>query len=71
MQAAEQPSAEHKNYWSRWTSDFDYVYVLFTDADFENPNPARLTAIYAGDRFVLYRIDPPHLADAGEPQSLD
>ncbi len=22
------------SYWSHWTSDYDYVYVLFTDADY-------------------------------------
>jgi hypothetical protein len=71
LQAAEQPNPEHKNYWSRWTSDFDYVYVLFTEGDFENPDPARLTALYAGDRFVLYRINPPQLAAAGEAEALD
>jgi hypothetical protein len=71
LQVAEQPSPDHKSYWARWTSDFDYVYVLFTDTDFENPDPAHLTAIYAGDRFVLYRINPPHLADAGDVQPAD
>jgi hypothetical protein len=71
MKAAEAPDPDHKTYWSRWTSDFDYVYMLFTDPDFENPDPARLTAIYAGERFVLYQINPPKLADAGEPTALD
>jgi hypothetical protein len=71
MKAAEAPDPDHKAYWSRWTSDFDYVYMLFTDPDFENPDPARLTAIYAGERFVLYQIHPPKLADAGEPALLD
>ena len=49
-----------------WTSDYDYVYVLFTDPSHENPDPARLTAIYAGERFVLYRINSADMADAGE-----
>src|SRR3954468_19619629 len=71
MKAAEAPDPDHKAYWSRWTSDFDYVYMLFTDPDFENPDPARLTAIYAGERFVLYQTNPPKLADAGEPLPLD
>jgi hypothetical protein len=71
MKVAEAPDPDHKAYWSRWTSDFDYVYMLFTDPDFENPDPARLTAIYAGERFVLYQINPPKLADAGEPALLD
>ena len=53
-------------YWRRWTSDYDYLYVLFTDADYENPDPARLTPIYAGERFMLYRINP-QVADVAEP----
>jgi len=40
--------------------------VLFTDADYENPDPARLTPIYAGERFMLYRINP-QVADVAEP----
>src|SRR5215212_4349561 len=71
MKVAETPDPNHKAYWSRWTSDFDYIYMLFTDPDFENPDPARLTAIYAGERFVLYQINPPKLADASEPTALD
>jgi hypothetical protein len=30
-----------------------------------------MTAIYAGDRFVLYRINPSKLADAGEAALQD
>jgi hypothetical protein len=71
MKAAELPDPDHKTYWSRWTSEFDYIYLLFTDADFENPDPVRLTAIYAGERFVLYRINPSKLADSSEPAVLD
>jgi hypothetical protein len=71
LQVAEQPDASHRNYWSRWTSEFDYIYAIFTEANFENPDPLRLTAIYAGDRFVLYRINRPKLADAGEVAPQD
>jgi hypothetical protein len=71
LQVAEHPDGNQSNYWSRWTSDFDYVYAIFTEPDFENPDPVRLTAIYAGERFVLYRINPPKLADAGEAAPQD
>ena len=47
------------DYWRHWTTDYDYLYVLFTDADFENPDPTRLTEIFAGARFALYRIEKP------------
>jgi hypothetical protein len=55
LQAAEQPGGS--SYWGRWTADFDYLYVLFTDADYTNPDPTRLTPIYAGTRFILYQIN--------------
>jgi hypothetical protein len=64
LQVAGEADAVQTNYWGRWTSDYDYVYVLFTDPNYQNPDPERLTAIYAGDRFTLYRIDGRHVADA-------
>jgi len=47
------------NYWNKWTTDYDYVYVLFTDSNsYENPDSSRLTTVYTGDRFALFRINP-------------
>jgi hypothetical protein len=63
---AEEPDPTNVEYWRRWTTDYDYVYVLFTDADYVNPDPARLTPVFAGERFMLYRINP-QVAEAGEP----
>lgn len=57
VEVAEDASSEKSAYWRRWTADFDYLYVLFTEPTYENPAPNLLTAIYAGDRFVLYRIN--------------
>jgi len=51
-------------YWSRWTTDYDYLYILFTDRDYANPDPTRLTPLFAGHRFVLYHIDGAQLARA-------
>ena len=68
LQSAEQTDADEPDYWSRWTVDFNYLYVLFTDPDYKNPDAARLTPIYIGPRFVLYRIKAPQVADAVEPQ---
>jgi hypothetical protein len=53
------------DYWRRWTTDYDYLYVLFTDARHENPDPARLAPVFAGDKFMLYRIENTQIADAG------
>ena len=49
-------------YWSRWGADFDYLYILFTRPDFENPDPVRLAPVYAGDRFMLYRVGEAQIA---------
>jgi len=37
---------------------------LFTDRDYANPDPTRLTPLFAGNRFVLYHIDGAQLARA-------
>jgi hypothetical protein len=68
LNVIEEPNTPAAGYWGKWNSDYDYVYVLFTDANYQNPDPGRLTAIYAGERFMLYRIHP-QIADSGE--SLD
>jgi hypothetical protein len=44
-------------YWRRWTQDYDYLYVLFTTPNYANPDPTHLTELYAGDRFILYRVE--------------
>jgi hypothetical protein len=55
-------------YWANWTSDFDYIYVLFTGTAYPNPDPERLAPVYAGNRFMLYKITAP-VADAADWQS--
>jgi hypothetical protein len=55
-----------KPYWSKWQTDYDYIYVLFTDTDYENPDPERLSAIYAGERFALFRVIPPNSPKDGD-----
>jgi hypothetical protein len=57
LQVADPADDGQPQYWSRWTTDYDYVYVLFTDPDYQNPAPSQLTPIFAGDRFVLYRVN--------------
>ena len=59
--------AQSPYYWRRWTSDYDYLYVLFVDQNFENPDPQHLTTLFTGDRFVLYRIDSSQVADVRKP----
>jgi len=59
-------AARETDYWRRWTTDYDYLYVLFTDPRYRNPDPARLTPVFTGDKFMLYRIENAQIADAGK-----
>jgi len=74
VQVASLTEPEGTNYWRRWTSEFDYVYVLFTDANYQNPDPTRLTPVFTHARFVLYRIKeitaPNNIAQAPEPEAV-
>jgi hypothetical protein len=64
---AKDHDATSEDYWKRWTHDYDYLYVLFVDQGYQNPDPEHLTELFAGERFVLYRIDSSQIADAGKP----
>jgi hypothetical protein len=64
VRLARNEEARSENYWKRWTSDYDYLYVLFVDSNYENPDPEHLTALFRGQRFVLYHIDGSQIADA-------
>ena len=64
LKSAEQIDGDEPPYWSRWTRDFGYLYVLFTDSNYANPDPTRLVPLYAGTRFVLYQITGPQVARA-------
>ena len=66
LQAAPRIEGDGPPYWSRWSRDYDYLYVLFTEPDYANPDPLRLEPLYVGDRFVLYRINAPQMAQAAE-----
>ena len=66
VRIADHKDVDDTDYWKRWTADFDYLYVLFTDQGYENPDPAHLTEIFTGERFVLYRIDQSQIADASK-----
>jgi hypothetical protein len=67
VRLARDEDAQSSHYWRRWTADYDYLYVLFVDGNFENPDPERLTTLFTGDRFVLYRIESSQVADVRKP----
>ena len=57
--AADHPQEWMPEYWRRWM-EFDYVYVLFTEDEAPNPDPARLKLVQDGDKFQLYRVIKPN-----------
>ena len=63
IQAADHPLPWMPAFWLNWTK-FDYLYVLFTEDEAANPDPARLKLIADGDRFQLYKILSPETAAA-------
>ena len=63
IQAADHPVPNMPAFWLNWTK-FDYLYILFTEDEAPNPDPARLKLIADGDRFQLYRILKPQAAAA-------
>jgi len=62
LQVADGSEDGDGSYWSTWTTDYDYVYVLFTDSEYDNPDPERLTSVYTGERFALFKIKPKPIA---------
>jgi hypothetical protein len=66
LQDANRPLA-YGEYWQRWTADYDYLYVLFTPPNFQNPDPSHLSEMYVGDRFVLYRVERSQVTAASRP----
>jgi hypothetical protein len=47
---------DHKVFWHDWENRFDYVYVLFSDEDTQNPAPDHLKLVHDGARFQLYKV---------------
>jgi hypothetical protein len=64
VRVADRNDPDPDHYWVHWTSDYDYLYVLFTKPDFKNPDRTHLIEIFAGDRFILYRIERSQLTAA-------
>jgi len=63
VRLARNEDAQSDHYWRRWTADYDYLYVLFVDGNFENPDPEHLTTLFTGDRFALFRVESSQIAD--------
>ena len=49
-------SAPSGHYWDRWTEQFEYVYVLYTDGA-TNPAPDLMKLVYQGPHFQLFKVN--------------
>ncbi len=49
-------SPDDSGYWHDWINKYDYIYVLFTDEDSDNPMPDKLKTVYEGENFQLYHV---------------
>ena len=57
--AADKPAPNGPHYWDDWSQHYDYLYLLFTDTDADNPDPKHMTLVQDGTNFQLYRINKP------------
>jgi hypothetical protein len=49
-------SPDDSAFWHDWVSKYDYVYLLFTDEDSDNPAPDKLKTLFEGENFQLYHV---------------
>jgi hypothetical protein len=54
--AAEKLDIDSPKYWDLWPQHYDYLYLLFTESDADNPDPAHLSLMQDGTNFQLYRV---------------
>lgn len=55
------------HYWDTWPTRYDYLYVLFTEGNSPNPDPAHLTLLHQGPQFQLFKVHP-DLSDLPESE---
>jgi len=65
------PDPDSTAYWRDWPQRFDYVYVLFTEDDADNPAPDLMTQVFDGGRFQLYRVGKARTAKATDTKATD
>lgn len=68
--AADKTNPDSPKYWDLWPQHYDYVYLLFTESDADNPDPAHLTLMQDGTNFQLYRINGSNGASGPVPRSI-
>lgn len=48
--------APRDHFWDKWTLEDDYVFVLYTEREADNPDPNNLDLVYDGRNFQLYKV---------------
>ena len=48
--------APRDHFWDEWTREHDFVYVLYTEANADNPDPDDLELVHDGKGFQLYKV---------------
>jgi hypothetical protein len=48
--------APRDHFWDNWTEDDDFVFVLYTERDTDNPDPTNLDLVHDGRGFQLYKV---------------
>ncbi len=48
--------APREHFWDRWTTEDDYVFVLYTEREADNPDPNYLDLVWDGRNFQLYKV---------------
>lgn len=48
--------APRDHYWDNWTDEDDFVYVLYTEREADNPDPTNLDLVHDGRGFQLYKV---------------
>ena len=44
------------HFWDNWTVEHDYVFVLYTEREADNPDPSNLDLVWDGRNFQLYKV---------------
>jgi hypothetical protein len=55
--SADGPGPNGPRYWDEWPEHYDYIYLLFTESDADNPDPEHMTLVQDGTNFQLYRVN--------------
>ena len=48
--------APRDHFWDNWTDEDDFVYVLYTEHEADNPDPTNLDLVHDGHGFQLYKV---------------